>query len=194
MSTSARRARWPSAGLFGADQHAIGRLEILDGAALGEELGIGEDLEAQPAGIRIEDSRHRFRGAHRQRRFFDDDLPVVGFFEDLTGGLLPVLQVRGTPGALPEQLGRRVDRDEDDVGGADAAGHVGREEQIPAARAAHHLVQPGLEDRQPVAVPGADPFGIDVGHGDPHMGTAICDDRHGRTADVAGADAEHVGR
>ena len=120
-------------------------------------------------------------------------LPWSDCFEDLAGGLLPVLQVGGTPGALPEQLGRRVDRHEDDVGGADAAGHVGREEQIPAARAPHHLVQPGLVDRQPVAVPGVDAFGIDVGHGDPTLRAAIGDDRHGRTADVAGADAENVG-
>ena len=194
MSTSARRAPTALLGLFRADQHAIGSLEILDGAALGEELGIGEDLEAQAAGVRIEDPRHRLGGAHGQRRFFDDDLAVVRLLEDLPGGLLPVLEVGGAPGALAEDLGRRVDRDEDDVRGADALGHVGREEEVPAARPPHHLVQPRLEDRQPVAVPRGDAFGVDVGDGDPHVGTAVGDHRHGRAADVAGADAQNVCR
>ena len=154
--------------------------------------GFDTTSKRRPAVVAVEDALHRLRRPDRQRGLLDHDLVPVELREDLAGGLLPVLQVGRPAGALAEGLRRRVDGHEDDVGVADAAGDVGREEQVAPAGPADHLVEARLVDRQRVAVPGGDARVVDVHDGDPRVRALVGDHGHGRAADVARADAEDV--
>ena len=194
MSTSARRARRPSVVSSEPISTRSGASRSLTALPSARNSGLERTWKRSPREFEL-----RIRAIASAVRtgsvdFSTTILPWSDSSRICRAVFSQVLQVGGAAGALPEDLGRRVDRHEDDVRGANAAGDVGREEQIPAARPSHHLVQPRLEDRQPVAVPGGDAFGVDVGHGDANVGAAIGDDRHGRAADVAGADAENVCR
>ena len=57
---------------------------------------------------------------------------------------------------------------------------------------ADHVEQAGLEDRQVVRIPAPDALFVDVDHRHLVVGALGGDDRHGRAAHVAGADAQDV--
>lgn len=62
-------------GLERANEDAVGLEEIVDGCALGQELGIGEDVEAAARlGVGLEDGAHRLGRATGHSRLFNDNL------------------------------------------------------------------------------------------------------------------------
>lgn len=62
-------------GLQRTDEDAVGLEEVGDGGALGEELGVGEDIKvAARLGVCLEDSAHRFGCAAWHGRLFHDNL------------------------------------------------------------------------------------------------------------------------
>lgn len=108
---------------------------------------------------------------------------------DVPARQLPVLQVCRLPRADARLFRWRVHRDEDDVGLADGGVDVGAEEEILAARRLHDLLQPRLVDGQALRVPRGDsPLG-EVADSHLDVGAHLGDDRHGRAANVARAEA-----
>ena len=86
-------------------------------------------------------------GADRHRALVDDDRVAVHRPADVARHAEHVLQVGRAVLAL-----RRADGDEDDLGGADGLGQVGRERQPLLARVApDQLLEPRLVDRHPPA-------------------------------------------
>jgi len=109
--------------------------------------------------------------------------------ENLARRGLPELEVGSHAGAGTESLGGGVDAHEDDVVVPNAAGDVGAEEQVPAARSKDQFVQPRLVDGQCAGIPFIDAPGIDVHHGDSVVRAFVGDHGHRRPAHVAGANA-----
>ena len=64
--------------LRAANQHAVRVEQVADGAALGEELGVGEDGEGVLR-VRVEHGGHGVGRAHGEGRLLDDNLVAVGF-------------------------------------------------------------------------------------------------------------------
>ncbi len=180
--------------LVAADEHAVRFEKVLDGGAFGEKFRVGKDLEMQALVVGIQDAFHRRGGADGKRRFFDDNLVRGGDFENFPGGLFPVLQVARLARALSKGLGRRIDRDEDDVRFADRVRDVRAEEEVPPASALDDFVEAGFKDREAFAVPGVDARLVDIDDGHFHVRTLVRDDRHRRSADIAGADAKNFRR
>lgn len=78
-------------GLEGADEDAVGAEQVGDGGALGQELGVAEDVEAAAgAGVGFEDGAHGLGGAARDGGLLDDDLGGGGHGGDVAGGQLDV--------------------------------------------------------------------------------------------------------
>ena len=141
----------PGGGVVPADEDAIGGFEIADGGAFSEEFGVGEDFEADAVAVGVEDVLHGVGGADGEGGFFDDDLGGGGGAQDLAGGLLPILEVGGTTGALPEGFGGGVDGDEDDVCLVDVVVDVvGGEEEVAPAGNVDDFFETGFVDGEGV--------------------------------------------
>lgn len=70
-----------------ADEHPVRLEQVVDRGALGEELGVGEDVEpAARLRVGLEDGPHRFGGAAGHGGFLDDDLGGFGDLGDASGG------------------------------------------------------------------------------------------------------------
>ncbi|BAS84779.1 Os03g0425450, partial [Oryza sativa Japonica Group] len=180
----------PRGGLAAADEDAVGGEQVADGGALGEELRVGEDLEADAvAAVVVEDLLDGLRGLDRHGGLLDDDLVGRRHGGDHPRRALPVGEVGGLAGAEAAGLGGGVHGDEDDVGLADVPLDVAAEEEVPPAAAAHDVVEARLVDRERVAVPGVDAGGGDVDDDHLDVGALEGDDRHGRAADIAGSEA-----
>ncbi len=173
--------------LVATDQDPVRIFEILDGGALGQELGIGKNLKFAPFGIGFEDALDRFGRAHRQGGFFHHDLVVLTHFGDLAGTLLDIAEVGCPAGTDAVGLGRRVDRDEDHVRLADGRIHIGREKEIFAATGPHDFIEARLVNRQFLRIPGVDPRLIDIDDSHAMIRALVRDHRHRRPADVSGS-------
>ncbi len=148
-----------------ADHDAVRVERVVDRRALAKELGVrGDDELAAPSGLAVEPARaagtaavrlvpsleHEHldpvAAADRHGRLVDDDPErAVGLrverLTDRAGDLLDVAKV-----GRAVRLGRRADRDEDDLGGARAR-DVGREAKPPGRDAvAQQIVEPWLVD------------------------------------------------
>ena len=86
-----RARRLSLLGLERAGEDTVGAKEIGDGGTLGQELGVGEDVEAAARlGVSLEDGAHGLGGAARNGRFLDDDLRRVGYLSNATRGKLDI--------------------------------------------------------------------------------------------------------
>nr|CAB3502720.1 unnamed protein product [Digitaria exilis] len=110
-----------------ADEDAVRGEEVGDGGALGEELGIREDLVADASaaamaavGVVGEDLLDGLGGLDGDGGLLDHDLVGDGDVGDHPRRGLPVGEVGGLAGAEAAGLGGGVDGDEDDV----RVGHV----------------------------------------------------------------------
>ena len=131
-----------------ADEDAVGLVEVRHGGALGEELGVGEDVETH-GGVGAVAAEHlldRLGGAHGDGGLLDDDLVCLGHRRDGASGGFPVGEIRSLTRAETGLLGGSVDGDEDHLGGGDGAGDVGGEEEVLAAARLDDLVEAGLVD------------------------------------------------
>src|SRR5690606_4005502 len=117
-------------GAFAADEHAVGVEQVGDGGALGEELGVGEDLADAAVAVGLDDLLDGLGGLYRDGGLFDDDLGGGGDLGDGPGHGLDVAQIGGAAGTDAVGFGGGVDRDEDDVGGGDGGLDVGGEEEV----------------------------------------------------------------
>ena len=185
--------RLPRLVLRTADQHAIGLKQIPDGRALGEKLGVRQHGEAM-RGMVVQDRLHRGGRPHRQRGLLDNDLVALREALDLARRRLPELQIARAAHSASEHLRRRVDAHENDVARLDRRRDIRGKEQVPPADFAHDLHQPRLVDRQREIgrVPRRNPLRVDVDHDHPPVRVHLGDDRHRRTADIAGADADNI--
>mmetsp|Transcript_142105 Transcript_142105/g.441898 ORF Transcript_142105/g.441898 Transcript_142105/m.441898 type:complete len:385 (-) Transcript_142105:296-1450(-) len=110
-------------GLLGlpADKHAVGRVQIPHGCALGQELRVGEDPEVvllPGAGALLlgrEDPVQRRGRLHRHRGLLDDDLAPVRVLRDGAPDALDETEVRGTPRSKALDFRGGVHGREDDV-------------------------------------------------------------------------------
>jgi hypothetical protein len=64
--------------ILGADDDAVGPLEIADGRALAQEFGVGDDGELVARSGLADDPFHLVAGAHRHGRLGDDHRIVLG--------------------------------------------------------------------------------------------------------------------
>ena len=74
--------------LRAANQHAVRVEQVADGAALGEELGVGEDGEGVLR-VRVEHGGHGVGRAHGEGRLLDDNLVAVGLLRNRARRGLP---------------------------------------------------------------------------------------------------------
>ena len=99
--------------VVGADHHAIGLQEVVDGGALLQELRVADDAE-RVAGLLAHHLAHLLGGPDRHRALVDDDLVAVHRAGHVAGDAEHVLEI----GRAVLRL-RGADGDEDDVGGLD---------------------------------------------------------------------------
>jgi hypothetical protein len=136
-----------SLGALAADDDAVRVHAVLDGGALLEELGVGDDLDVR-LGLLAEEVIKPAVGAGGDGGL-DDDRHHVLVLElrqrvaDLLAGALEVAHVHGAV-----RLGRGADAEEDDLsladGGADVVGELELARRVVLV---HQLLQAGLEDR-----------------------------------------------
>jgi len=131
-------------------------------------------------------------GSDRKGALFHNNLVGCGGFENLPGGFFPVLKIGRHAGPDAEGFGRRVDADEYNVRFPDSLFNIRAEEQIPAAGGQDDLIQARLVNRQTIRIPLINPIGIDIHNGHPILGTFMGNHRHGRSAHIAGTDAQDV--
>ena len=129
---------------MGADDDAVGALEIADGRALAQEFRIGGDVEI---GFGIGPGNDRLdlvASADRHGRFGDDDRVAVDEAGDLLGRGIDIGEI-SVAVAAPR---RRADGDEDDIGVADRLGGIGGEGEPAFAHIGlDQVLQPGFVDR-----------------------------------------------
>ena len=149
--------------VMGAKDQPIGMHEVLDGAALSEELRVRyhvkRDLALQ---VLAHDAGHDVARSDRHGALVDNRHGLAHRAGDRLGGLLDEDQVGFATAAH-----RRAHRQEDEVGVGDRLVVVGREAQ--AARlnpVGHHLLEPRLIDRGPTLLQDRDLGFIDVDAGD----------------------------
>ena len=178
-----------------ADQYPIGGLQIANGSALSQELGIGQHRKRLAAmAIALgssQDRLHRLGGAHRQGALLDHDGVAAGGDGHLAGRSFDPAQIAGLAGTDTAGLGGGVHREKHHIGGGDRRIHLGAEVQIAAPGPAHHRIKAWLIDGQKaqiVVIPGGDALGIEIHHRHLNLGTAISDNRHRGPAHIAGAD------
>jgi len=176
-------------GLAAADEHAVGREQVLHRRAFRQELRVGQDLVPHAPAVVHQDLLDGLGGLDGHRGLLHHDLVGAGDVGDHARRALPVGEVGGLAGAQAARLGRGVDGDEDDVGVAHVAVHLGAEEEVAAAALLHDVVQPRLVDREALAVPPGDARLRDVHHHHLDGGALERDHRHRRPAHVPGADA-----
>ncbi|TKW51028.1 hypothetical protein CTA1_9768 [Colletotrichum tanaceti] len=153
-----------------ADQDPVGVHEIAHGGSLGEELGVGHDLELG-VGLgsiiiivimtgrigKTYNLANHAGGARRDGALLDNDGAILGELGHRLGGALEGTQVGRVAGAETVRLGRGVDADEDDVGLADAALDVrGKGEVRPTGGELHGLAGRREEGRRLVGAVAGD--------------------------------------
>ena len=175
---------------FTADEDAVGELEVFDGSAFGEKLGVGEDLEGSAVrGVGSEDRldcRRRFYG---DGALLNDDLVAFGNFRDQTSSGLDVAKIRRTSCADAVRFGRCADGDEDQIRCSDGTADVGREVKVSAESRGNDGIETRFVNRERVRVPRSDPLFVHVRDRDLDVRALGGDHGHGRAADVAGAEA-----
>ena len=173
--------------IVAADDDAVGLLEVVDGGAFAQELGVGYDGELSVRAPFGDDARHLVAGADGHGRLGDDHLVAVEHRGDVLGGLEHVGEI-GMAVAAPRG---RADGDEHRLGRRYGASEVGREGQPVLAHVlVDQLRQSRLEDRHLAARQRSDLVGVvvDAGHGVPEIGKA--GPRY--EADISGADHCHA--
>lgn len=95
-----------------------------------------------------------------------------------------VLEVSSKTGTNTSFLGRRVDRDEDEVSLLDAFIHIGREKQITATRLSYDFLQSGFIDWEGKvgAVPSINTLLVEVNNRYLDIGALQRDDRASRSS------------
>ncbi len=136
-----------------------------------------------------ENRENRFRGLHRDRALLHDDFGLISHVGDHPGDRLDETNIGGASGTHTKRLGGGVDTDENDIGATYRVMDAGGEEQIPAARRFDDVVQARLVDGKFVGIPGVNPLLVEIHDLHPNVGTLGGNHGHGRTADVACADA-----
>ena len=162
-------------------------LEVGDGCAFAQKLGVGCDSELSVRAPLGDDALHLVAGADRHGRFGDDHLVAVEHRGDVLRGLEHVGEI-GVAVAAPRG---RADGDEHRLRCLDRAGKVGREGQPVLAHVlGDQLRQAGLEDRHLAALQRRNLVGVvvDAGHGVAEVGKA--GPRH--KADISGSDHCHA--
>ena len=179
--------------LVGPDKHAIRFKQVLDGGSFGQELGVRQNLKVQALVVAVQNSFHSGSSTNRQGGLFHDNLAFVGNFQNVAGGLFPVLQVRCLSGAMTKCLCGSVHRHEDNVRFLDSCGNVGAKEEIAATGTLYHIVQAGFKNREVFAIPGIDTSLVDIHHGHLHIGALVGDNGHGGATDVARTNTKNLG-
>lgn len=182
------------------NQDTVGREEIGDGCALGQKLGVGQNVKAAAGlGVGLEDSAHRLGGAAWHGRLFDDDFGRTRNLGNATRRELDVamtrqmrymhnianlLEIGGESGTDTRLFGGCVDRDKDEVGLLDAFVDIGREKEVAAARLTHDVLEAGLVDGKSkvFAVPRVNTRLVEVDDGDLDVGALESDHRACRAA------------
>lgn len=128
----------------GADDDAVGPLEVADRRAFAQEFGVRHDLDVE-VGLQFpRDSLDLVASAHGHGRLGDDDRRTIERSDDFPRCSIDIGEI-GMAVAAPR---RRADRDEDCVRALDACGQIGGEGQATRSGiVADQLVQPRLEDR-----------------------------------------------
>jgi hypothetical protein len=98
--------------VLGADDHAVGTLEVLDGGAFAQELGVGDHGELGVGAAALDDRLDLVAGADRHGRLGDDDGEAVDQAGDLLGRGVDIGQV----GVAVAATGRGAHGDEHRVG------------------------------------------------------------------------------
>ena len=132
---------------LGTDDHAIGRHEVADGSPFLEEFGVGGDVEgnghAAAGEFLLDDLLDTLRRTHGHGGLGHEDGVAIDVLTEGAGNLKDVAQV-----GRPIFVGRRADGGEDDLYVLQAAGEFGGEVQASSLDIAqHHLLEPGLVDR-----------------------------------------------
>ena len=93
---------------------------------------------------------------HGDGALFHDNLWLLGNLGDLSRGRLHEFKIRRTSLSDAKGLGRRVDRDEDEVGLDYCSLRVGREEEVFPADFFDDFLKAGFVNGEIVGVPGID--------------------------------------
>ena len=101
---------------IGADDDAVGPLEVVDRCAFAQEFGVGDNGEFAFGPGLADDVLDLIAGADRHGRFGHHDGEAVHVLGDLLGGGIDV----GEVGMAVAAAGGRADGDEDGVGVADS--------------------------------------------------------------------------
>ena len=104
--------------------------------------------------VRIQDAFHGRSGADRERRLFDDNLAFVGNFQNVAGGLFPVLQVRSLASTVTKRFRRGIHRHKDDIRFLDGGRNIRTKEQVTATGALYNVIQTWFKNRKIFAIPG----------------------------------------
>ena len=150
----------------------------MDGRALAEELGVGDDGDVGAAEGPLDDAG----GADRHGGLVDHDRLARQERPDLAGGVLDVGQVGRAVGAL-----RRGHAEVGELAVGD--GVLGAEHELEPTVVQpfpHEVVEPGLEDRDLAALEALDLVGVDVGADD--VVADVGEAGAGGEPDVPGAD------
>ena len=110
-SLQRRDGRPPRLGVLpAADEHPVGGLQVLNGGALGQELGVGQDLEldARVHAVPLQHLLDGLRRADGHGGLLHHNLVGGGHSCNRAGSRLPVRQVRSLAGADAVRLGGRV--------------------------------------------------------------------------------------
>mmetsp|Transcript_10884 Transcript_10884/g.21739 ORF Transcript_10884/g.21739 Transcript_10884/m.21739 type:complete len:484 (+) Transcript_10884:310-1761(+) len=178
--------------LHAPNEHAPGGLQVFDGRALGEELGVREHLELESFFVVGKHRGHGLSGADGDGGLLHDDLALGGHLGDVAGRELAVFDVGRPPGPDAVELGGGVDGDEDHVRVLHHLVHVGGEKKVLVARLLHHRVEARLVDREVIAIPSVNLLLGEVQHRHLDVGTVVCDDRHRRSSDIACTKAAYL--
>ena len=134
-------------GLERTDQDSVRGEQVLDGGTLGQEFGVGQDVElASGLSVGLEDGSHGLGSPARNSRLLDNDFGRVGNLGNSSSSQFDVVQVCGETSAETALLGGGVDGDEDQVGFGDSLVDLGGEEQVSASALLDNVNQSGLVD------------------------------------------------
>ncbi len=167
----------------GADDDAVGMLEVLDRRALAQEFRVRHHRDVGVGPRLGDDPLDLVAGPDRHGRFGDDDGETRHRGRDLARGHVDVAEV-GMAVAAPR---RRADRDEHRLGLGDRPGEVGGEiEPLLAHIGGDQAIEVRLEDGNVAVAQPRDLGGILVDAGD--LMTEIGKACPGHEPDISGAD------
>jgi hypothetical protein len=173
--------------VLGADYHAVGALEVLDGRAFTQEFRVRDDGDLGVRPHALEDRLDLVAGADRHGRLGDYDGEAIHLARDLFRRRIDVGEVRIAV-AAPR---RRADADEHRIGLAHRLGRIGAEEQAPGLDVlGDQQVEARFVDRDTARVQALDlrRILVDAGHGVPEVGeTGAADQAH-----IARPDHRHM--